>query len=167
MTLPTPLKGHFIFGRLVLAAVNLPTKFQLSRFRHSRERSGSRILKSASAYPDHVPWRGTLSFVGLYLPRGTYVPNLKCLSSFIPEIGWLPIFLNSGSWPVCFTSASNYLPYVSIEEYNIGCCFFSVRRRWHRSAWNFAWWHMAVPDRDLLPFLWRYPQGSLNPKCWT
>jgi len=114
MTLPTPLKGHFIFGRLVLAAVNLPTKFQLSRFRHSRERSGSRILKSASAYPDHVPWRDTLSFVGLYLPRRTYVPNLKCLSSFIPEIGWLPIFLNSGSWPVCFTSASNYLPYVSI-----------------------------------------------------
>jgi len=48
-----------------------------------------------------------------------------------------------------------------MEEY-IGCSF-SVqlqisRRRWHRSAWNFAWWYISVPDRSSP--LWGGTQGN-------
>jgi len=33
------------------------------------------------------PSRVSLYFVNCYLPRSTYVPNLKCLDSSVPEIG--------------------------------------------------------------------------------
>ena len=31
-------------------------------------------------------------------------------------------------------------------------------RRWHRSAWNFAWWYISVPDRKS-PLWGRFSQG--------
>ena len=34
------------------------------------------------------------------------------------------------------------------------------RRRWHRSAWNFAWWYISARPRHSLPFRGQYPQGS-------
>jgi len=53
--------------------------------------------------------------------------------------------------------------------------FFSVllqisRRRWHRSAWNFVWWYILVPDRSS-PFLGAVPAGdpeirNFGPKFW-
>jgi len=36
------------------------------------------------------------------------------------------------------------------------------RRRWHRSAWNFAWWSLCVPD--VFYHFGGGAPGSPNPK---
>ena len=86
VTLLDPFWPNFGLFSLVLTAVHLCAKFEVSSFKRSRDIRGVPKIQNWVTWPPHDPFWPNFAFFRYYSLPSIYVPNLKFLALFIPEI---------------------------------------------------------------------------------
>jgi len=91
-----PLWGFFIMHRLVLAMINLHTKFEMPSSSHSKGKSGAPNCKNGSHDLDHASFWGNLSCLDWHWPSSVCLLNLKYAALPISKTGKVMDNLENG-----------------------------------------------------------------------